>query len=429
MQSITWLDRQLRLALIGLLLGWSSALAAIGWTDEERALLKSLQLESHIFNTPSASNRYADDETAVTLGHQLFFDKRFSVNGQVSCASCHIPEKMFIDGLPLATGGVATTDRKTMTIIGVSVSPWLFWDGRKDSLWSQALGPWESAAEHGGNRLQYARLIVEHYGDSYRSIFGQLPKLEDGTRFPANASPNSSDAAERVAWENMSAEDQDAISTVFANMGKAVEAYQRRFLPARARFDAYVEEVLASSNGIPQPRSLSKQEEEGLRLFISEEGGRCIQCHNGPLFSNNEFHNTGVPPLEGRTPDRGRAAGVEAVLADEFNCLSKFSDADPNSCEELRFVKSSGPELEGAMRTPSLRNITHLAPFMHQGQFSTLKDVLMHYKEAPQSLIGHTELTPLQLDDRQLASIQAFLSALDGGVDAPQHLIQTPSLP
>ena len=133
--------------------------------------------------------------------------------------------------------------------------------------------------------------------------------------------------------------------------------------------------------------------------------------------------------MAGMSPDRGRAAGVEAVLLDEFNCLSKLSDAEPESCEELRFVKSSGPELEGAMRTPSLRNITRLAPFMHQGQFATLEDVLKHYQDAPQSLIGHTELSPLQLDAQQLASIQAFLSTLDGGVNAPQHLLQTPSLP
>jgi|TARA_S200000501_G_scaffold329316_1_gene329835 cytochrome c peroxidase len=417
------------LALFGFFLGWSPSLVAIDWTTEEQALLKSLQLDHQPANRPSLSNRYADDQAAVTLGHQLFFDQRLSANGQVSCASCHVPEKLFIDGLSLATGGIATSDRKTMTVIGVSVSPWLFWDGRKDSLWSQALEPWESSVEHGGNRAQYARLIAKHYGDAYQSIFGELPNFDDKARFPLNASPDSPDPSHKAAWETMSAEDQDAISTVFANMGKAVEAYQRQFFPARGRFDTYVDQVFASSGEFSESRSLTEQEEEGLRLFISEQGGRCIQCHNGPLFSNNEFHNTGVPPMAGMSPDRGRAAGVEAVLLDEFNCLSKLSDAEPESCEELRFVKSSGPELEGAMRTPSLRNITRLAPFMHQGQFATLEDVLKHYQDAPQSLIGHTELSPLQLDAQQLASIQAFLSTLDGGVNAPQHLLQTPSLP
>lgn len=412
---------------------WSLACSANGagvdWTDAEKALIRSLELGSDFSPPPSVSNQYANDERAVRFGHQLFFDKRFSSNGEVACSSCHIPEKLFIDGSALATGGLQTTDRKTMTIIGVSISPWLFWDGRKDSLWSQALGPWESPVEHGGDRAHYAHLVAKHYAQTYERIFGPLPSLDDDGRFPLHASPNSADPLKRTAWDKMAAEDQDAISTVFVNMGKAVAAYQRQFLPGRSRFDQYAQAVHRSAQADGVAGILTPEEEEGLRLFISEEGGRCIQCHNGPLFTNNEFHNTGVPPSEGRQPDRGRLEGVKLLLDDEFNCLGRFSDATPDKCDELTFINSDGPELEGAMRTPSLRNIAHLAPFMHQGQFASLDRVLAHYNDAPASLIGHSELRPLGLDERQLASLSAFLTTLDGGIAAPQNLLQPPFMP
>src|SRR5688572_17830476 len=89
------------------------------------------------------SNRFADSQAAAQLGHRLFFDARLSSNGQVSCATCHNPGAEFQDGIPLAKG-VGTTDRRTMPVAGTAFSPFLFWDGRKDSQWAQALGPLES---------------------------------------------------------------------------------------------------------------------------------------------------------------------------------------------------------------------------------------------------------------------------------------------
>src|SRR5689334_18923530 len=108
------------------------------------------------------SNRWANDPAAAALGERLFFDKRLSSNGQVSCATCHDPQRAFQDGVALAKG-VGTTNRRTMPIAGMAYSPFLFWDGRKDSLWSQALGPLESPVEHGGDRMQYAQVIARHY--------------------------------------------------------------------------------------------------------------------------------------------------------------------------------------------------------------------------------------------------------------------------
>jgi len=98
-------------------------------------------------------NRWADNPAAAALGQRLFFDGRLSGNGRVSCATCHDRENDFQDSMPLAKG-MGTTNRRTMPIAGAPYSPFLFWDGRKDSLWAQALGPLESAVEHGGDREQ-----------------------------------------------------------------------------------------------------------------------------------------------------------------------------------------------------------------------------------------------------------------------------------
>ena len=90
------------------------------------------------------TNRVADDPRAADLGRRLFFDTRLSSNGRVACSTCHQPDRGFQDGTALATG-VGITARRTMPIAGMARSPFLFWDGRKDSLWAQALGPLESA--------------------------------------------------------------------------------------------------------------------------------------------------------------------------------------------------------------------------------------------------------------------------------------------
>ncbi|NNE36723.1 MAG: hypothetical protein HKN08_00335, partial [Gammaproteobacteria bacterium] len=105
------------------------------WTNDELAILESLSLDSLPPLPPQPSNAVADNPAAAKFGHQLFFDTRLSSNGEVSCGSCHKPEFKFTDRLPRAQG-VGVTPRKTMTIIGMAYAPWLFWDGRKDSLWS-----------------------------------------------------------------------------------------------------------------------------------------------------------------------------------------------------------------------------------------------------------------------------------------------------
>src|SRR5690606_24534052 len=110
------------------------------------------------------------------------------------------------------------------------------------------------------------------------------------------------------------------------------------------------------------------------RLFVGK--AECINCHNGPLLTNNDFHNTGVPEVPGASLDMGRAQGVRLVLEDAFNCLSDFSDAEPEECGELRFIKADDHTLERQFKVPSLRNVAERAPYMHAGQFASLAEVL-----------------------------------------------------
>jgi cytochrome c peroxidase len=159
----------------------------------------------------------------------------------------------------------------------------------------------------------------------------------------------------------------------------------------------------------------------GLRLFIGKAS--CTQCHNGPLLTNNEFHNTGVPAAAALPPDLGRALGAKQVLADEFNCRSPWSDAN-GQCAELEFLVTDGHELERAFKVPSLRNVADRAPYMHAGQIATLGDVIEHYDRAPAAPAGHTELNRLKLSKRERGQLEAYLRALSGGTNAPVDLLR-----
>lgn len=383
----------------------AGAAGPLRWTAAELRALQSLSLAELEPLPPDPGNRVADDPRAAALGERLFFDTRLSANGRVSCGQCHLADRGFQDGRPLGQG-VGTTAKRTMPIAGVARAPFLFWDGRKDSLWAQALGPLESAVEHGGTRAQYARLVASHYRDEYEAVFGALPDL---STVPPSAGPAGEGAAV-AAWNRLSGAERDAVTGVFANIGKAIAAYERRIDVGASRFDAYVEALVAAR---PAIGLLTDDEAAGLRLFIGE--GRCTQCHNGPLFTNNEFHNTGVPARAELPIDDGRLAGATAALADEFNCRSRWSDAG-GRCPELDYLATGDHAQQRAYKVPSLRNVADRAPYMHAGQLTTLGAVLDHYNRAPAAPRGHSELRPLRLRARELRQLEAFLRTLSGPV-------------
>ena len=387
------------------------------WTPAELETIRSLSLSSLGPLPADPSNRYADDSAATRLGHRLFFDTRMSSTGTVACATCHLPDRGFQDDAALAKG-VGTTNRRTMPIAGTAYSPWLFWDGRKDNLWSQALGPLESAVEHGGTRAQFAHLIAEEYRSEYEEIFGALPDLR---RVPRAAGPGGT-AEEKERWAALSERERDDVNRVFANIGKAIAAYERRLQFGPSRFDRFVESLDGSG---ASSATLTAQEQKGLRLFIGRAS--CVQCHNGPLLTDNSFHNTGVPAVEGLPEDRGRETGATAVLEDEFNCRGRYSDAN-GDCPELEYMVASGHELTRAYKTPSLRGVADRAPFMHAGQMRTLREVLEHYSSAPKAPAGHSEVRRLGLTDEELDALEAFLRSLDGPLSTPAHLLRAPAM-
>jgi cytochrome c peroxidase len=394
------------------------AAGAVRWSAEEKSVLGSLSLKQLPPAPVDPSNAVEQRPAAIELGRRLFTDTRLSRNGAVSCATCHDPAKQFQDGLPVSQG-VGTGSRRAMPIVGAGDGPWLFWDGRKDSLWSQALGPLEDAVEHGTNRSRVAHLVSANHRSDYEAIFGALPRL-DG--LPGDASPKGH-AAEQAAWTAIDARRREDVSRVFSNIGKAIAAYEKSLQHRPTRLDGYIDAVLrgdAAARGL-----LRADEARGLRLFIGK--AQCVSCHNGPLFSDQQFHNTGVPPRDAARPDRGRAAATAAVRGDEFNCLGPFSDARPEQCQELRFMVTDGPALEAAFKTPGLRGVADRAPYMHAGQFATLEQVVRHYVAAPHAAVGHSELThrhagaapakhaeraPIELSDAEIADLVSFLGTL-----------------
>jgi len=367
------------------------------WTDTDFEILRSLWIGSLPALPADPTNSVADDPRAASFGHHLFFDPRLSSSGGISCSTCHQPERRFTDGLAKGQA-IGTSKRNTRSIVGVAYSPWLYWDGRRDSLWSQALSPLEDPAEHGGRREQYVEIIAADpsYREMYEALFGEIPDLSgDG-----------------------------AVNVVFANIGKVIAAYERLLMPGQSRFDVYVAAIIAGDNDL-QRSTFTDDEIVGLQLFIDEAA--CTQCHNGPLFTNHEFHNTGVISFPGEVPDKGRVTGVRQVLADPFNCSGPYADAAEKSCAELEYART-GPELIGAFRTPSLRNLENTGPYMHKGQIASLAAVLQHYNEAPFAMIGHNEAKPLGLNKRELRQLEAFLNTLAAPLATAEVWLGPPAL-
>lgn len=374
------------------------------FSDAEKTTIASLALSSLPALKPDTTNRFADVPAAAALGSTLFFDQGMSGDGSVSCSTCHKIDRQFQDDLPQAIG-VGRTNRRTMPLAGVARDPWFFWDGRRDSLWAQALTPLENPLEQAGNRTAYAHYIKKRFGERYERIFGPLP---DFSGMPLNASPLGNDA-EQAAWSAMSGPQRDAINGVFANLGKAIAAFERSIAPAPTRFDRFALDLATGA----EPKGdavFSKQEILGLKLFIGK--ANCVTCHNGPRFTDNSFHNTGVPSVAGLPPDRGRIDAVHQVEADPFNCFGAYRDGDVSACGELRFMVKDAPELVRAYKTPSLRAAATRPPYMHAGQFSSLDEVVAHYAKAAPSVEGVSEVHPLELSERERAALVAFLKTL-----------------
>lgn len=407
--------------LISLGSSWSGVVAddaPITFTDEEKSRI--LQ-HSPLPDPPiDATNRFVNDPRAAQFGQFIFHDTRFSSNNAVSCATCHDPAKGFSDGRRLPFG-IRVVERHSQSLWNMAYNRWFFWDGRADSLWSQALIPLEHDDEMGGDRTAIAKAIHKDRSlrRAYEKVFGRLPALSDNRRFPAHAMPvpASREDVRDHAWNAMSEADQHAVNEVFANVGKALAAYQVQLVSRDSPFDQFVEGL--REGNASKMNAISDSAKRGLKLFVGR--GNCRLCHSGPNFTDGEFHSVGPRVLGGGEPtDAGRFKGIDPLKRNPFNAAGVFSD-DPTGPVAKRLDALVNPsENWGQFKTPSLRSVATSAPYMHQGQYLTLDEVIEHYSTladaGPNGLAHHREkiLQPLNLTDQEKADLKAFIESLTG---------------
>jgi len=423
------------------------------FTADERAALAKLRYDD---GAPPAdpSNHVADEPAARLFGQRLFFDASLSGRllegdndgtiatlgmkgeaGRVSCSGCHLPGSGFVDTRsPHHQVSLAAqwTLRRTPTLLEVAFAPLYNWDGRRDSIWNQALGVMESNREFNSGRLFVAERIFAAHRAEYEAIFGALPPLDDATRFPALApettgctevaTPMGSTFAcrgvpgDHADYDGMQAADQALVSQVAANAAKAIAAYVRQLRCGAGRFDQWLDGDMTA---------LSRAEQRGAALFVGR--GACASCHSGARLTDGAFHNVGLSPAIVAVAiqdedDRGAATGVAAALADPTSTSGALSDGDRHA-----LPAAVTTQMEGAFRTPTLRCVADHPSFMHTGQLTALDQVMAFFDrggDRPGGYPGTNELAPLGLSDREQADLVAFMGALAG--PGPAAELRTP---
>lgn len=358
------------------------------------------------------TNRVAGNSRAEKLGQFLFYDERLSGEGRVSCATCHPPSNGFSDTTPFSETPNGTTGRHAPTLLNVGYAEWMFWDGRRDTLWNQAVVPLENPVEMAGSRLEVAHLIYrdDQLKEAYEEIFSPLPDLSDTDRFPEEGRPTSEETAHNENWESMEEEDRERINRITINVLKCIAAFEMKLVSMNAPFDTFVAGMREGDSG--KIEEISDEAIEGARLFAGR--AKCTGCHSGPTLSDEAFHNVGF--REGRE-DLGRKEGIKKWRNSEFHAASEYSDA-PNGVQANRVKLLSSKEGgEGAIKTPPLRNVSKTAPYGHSGAFDSLMEVLEFYNELPHKPavgVRDNELDELNFGEGELKAIVAFLESLEG---------------
>jgi cytochrome c peroxidase len=217
-------------------------------------------------------------------------------------------------------------------------------------------------------------------------------------------------------FDGMAAADQEAVTRVVVNVGKALGAYERLLTCGPGRFDAWVH---------GQGDALTEPEQRGARFFVGR--GRCVGCHAGPFFSDQKFHNVGLQPAPVAVVfidqgDRGAADGLKAAASDPLSARGAFGDGDDNRWAALGDLTDG--KLVGAFRTPTLRCAARRPSFMHTGQLRTLADVVAFHARGGDTFgyPGTSELASLELTAQDEQDLVAFLGALEGPGPAPALL-------
>jgi cytochrome c peroxidase len=381
---------------------------------------------------PDPTNAYADNAAAATLGQKLFFEKSHSgplkvaddgtngglgqvgETGKVSCASCHNTGTWFTDQRSNVVAlGADWGTRNAMSLVNAAYqTPFMHWDGRFDTSFGPMIGPGENPRSQNSTRLAIAHMLWNKYRDEYNAVFDPDldPALDpghiDAARFPATGKPKAMATDADGAWEMMTPEDRAIVNRIFINWAKAIAAYVRKLRSNEAPFDRYMGGDTMAINAAAK---------RGAKLFIGKAA--CAECHSGPAFTDNLFHNTGVAQAGDHVPatDDGRYAAVMPLLGHGFNSSSAFSDNATTGRLDGLVVDESQ---RGAFLTPMLRNCSTTGPFMHAGQAATLQDVIELYNrggdEAGFSGTKDEKIVPLNLTMSEKQDLVEFLKTLDG---------------
>jgi cytochrome c peroxidase len=333
-----------------------------------------------------STNKYGDNAQAAVLGDRLFDDEKLSSCGTISCKSCHDGPGRTVD-TPTALGCNGNrTGRNPPSVLNSGYSTWYMWDGRADRLWNQALLPLLSPIEMASTPEILRNRLTEAYAEDYRALFGKLPS-------------------------------EDSDEQLLANFGKAIAAYERTLNRNDAPFD---QDVLRFIQAAEQDKAEDDPAYLGLKTFLRK--GQCIACHKGPMLSDDQFHNIGV--MDKSASNAGVTLAAGPMLNWVFNSAGPYSDARMG-IESSRLQRlgsdlvQKGAELEGAYKTPTLRNVELTGPYMHTGEAQTLEDVVEFYNlggEAPGSFAGVVSQTikPLELTAEEKQALVKLLKSMTG---------------
>jgi cytochrome c peroxidase len=345
--------------------------------------------------TGDPGNRVSGNAAAIRLGRDLFFEPRLSANRRVACATCHQPEQGFQDGRAVARGLVDGV-RNTPGLLNVRHQRWFGWDGGHDSLWSASLRPILDAREMGGNAARAARVLRDKAALDchYRLAFGKPPHASD--------------------------------PDLLVNIAKAIAAWQETLISPPSAFDTFRDALeRKDARAIAAYPAAAKR---GLRLFLGR--GQCATCHAGPLFSNGEFGDIGIPFFIKPTGvDPGRQGGIKRLLASPWNLLGTYNDdAARNNATGTQHLRPEHRNF-GEFKVPSLRNLKLTAPYMHNGSLATLREVVRHYSELDEDRLhadGERILKPLHLNDAEIDDLVAFLESLSPPQALPPLAVPPP---
>ena len=328
------------------------------------------------------SNRVSGKAEAIEFGTHLFFDQRLSGKGNVSCGTCHVPDRNWTDNMQRGVGNTEM-DRNTPTLMNIRLGRWFGWDGAADSLWAQSIRPILDPRELGSSARQVADLVRNdgQLACRYRNTFGAAPSSRDD-------------------------------EAVLVDVAKALAAFQETLQSGRTPFDQFRDQL---ARGEPYADwHYSPAAQRGLKLFVGK--GACSACHAGPNFTNDEFHNTGITSRTraGRV-DSGRSAALQTLRQSRFTLLGPYNDDATRSGATRTRQAISESRIEGAFKVPTLRNTMLTSPYGHHGEVPTLVEMVRHYSE-----VGHGRVPgnatrqpqPLHLSAQEQKDLVVFLESL-----------------